>query len=372
MEKKEIRELTPEQEKLMEQRKVEWEAISKCCDPADFDKGEAAIIAMYNFLGKKPPKFVRVRSPFAAQIAVNAFKTVFLPNYKTEAKTTTDSDNEKYLKIMYGELQNQVIDDIKTSIARASISDEPKIITAIENLMQRIVKIEFCNTSLWGQQDAYWIAFYKFCEEIGVVYEPKDSQILEMWSEIAKSHMWWWPFDDYCFVCDRPTAIHFNERGFLHHPTEAAIAFRDGYEMFAVNGVRVPNWVIKQPELLLPKHIDGETNAEVRRVMFEQYENRNGKGSYMIAGGGRLIHQDEWGKVWRKDFPDDEPLIQAEVLNSTPESDGHFKTYFLRVPERGGKDWAVGEKEPIIKTARQAVAWTFGKLEKEYNPEVQT
>jgi hypothetical protein len=49
----------------------------------------------------------------------------------------------------------------------------------------------------------------------------------------------------------------------------------------------------------------------------------------------------------------------VKVANSTPEADGSFKDYFLRVP-------------PNMERARQAVAWTFDMDENEYAPEVQT
>ena len=44
---------------------------------------------------------------------------------------------------------------------------------------------------------------------------------------------------------------------------------------------------------------------------------------------------------------DDEPLRVVEVVNSTPEPDGTYRRYLLRVP-------------PTTRTAREAVAWTFG------------
>ena len=49
----------------------------------------------------------------------------------------------------------------------------------------------------------------------------------------------------------------------------------------------------------------------------------------------------------------------VEVLNSTPEPDGSRKTYFLRVP-------------PRTRTAREAVAWTFGVREPDYRPAQET
>ncbi len=43
----------------------------------------------------------------------------------------------------------------------------------------------------------------------------------------------------------------------------------------------------------------------------------------------------------------------VKVVNSTPEPDGSFKDYFLRVP-------------PTCQTALEAVAWTFDKTPEQY------
>ena len=63
--------------------------------------------------------------------------------------------------------------------------------------------------------------------------------------------------------------------------------------------------------------------------------------------------------LYRKEFEDDEPLMLVKVLNSTPEPDGSFKSYFLRVP-------------PTVTTAREAVAWTFQLERDKYSPTTQT
>jgi len=49
----------------------------------------------------------------------------------------------------------------------------------------------------------------------------------------------------------------------------------------------------------------------------------------------------------------------VKVINSSPEPDGSFKTYILRVP-------------PDIKTPREAIAWSFGMRAHEYQPKVMT
>ena len=48
-----------------------------------------------------------------------------------------------------------------------------------------------------------------------------------------------------------------------------------------------------------------------------------------------------------------------EVVNRTPERDGRFKRYWLRVP-------------PTMRTAREAVSWTFNMPAELYGPEIET
>lgn len=84
-----------------------------------------------------------------------------------------------------------------------------------------------------------------------------------------------------------------------------------------------------------------------------------------------------YGKLWRFVLPDgEEPGQVVEVVNGTPELDGTFKHYYLRVPFRMSPQTlqAVRPNEPgvEIKTAKAAVAWTYGMREDQYNPEVRT
>jgi hypothetical protein len=113
--------------------------------------------------------------------------------------------------------------------------------------------------------------------------------------------------------------------------------------------------VILQPEKLTVARIDGENNAEVRRVMLERY----GEARYLQDSGAKPVHRDRCGVLYRKEIPGDEPIVMARVVNSTPEADGHKKIYWIRVP-------------PTVTTAREAVAWTFNVDAKKYRPQVET
>lgn len=140
----------------------------------------------------------------------------------------------------------------------------------------------------------------------------------------------------------------------LHNDTGPALEC-DIENLYFIHGVMVPAFVVVKPEWITVKHIETEDNAEVRRIMIERY----GQAKYLVDSGAQEIHRDDFGILYRQEIPNDEAMVMVKVVNSTPEPDGSFKDYFIRVP-------------PMIQRAREAVAWTFGKKEDEYAPCVET
>ena len=153
-----------------------------------------------------------------------------------------------------------------------------------------------------------------------------------------------------------------NGRRQLHNEKYAALE-SDVENLYFWHGVLVPAFVVVKPEWITVKHIETETNAEVRRVMIERY----GQAKYLIDSGAKELHRDDWGILYRKEIPNDEPLVMVKVVNSTPEPDGHFKDYFLRVqPElRPMLKHGLGD-HPQKQTALNAVASTFGMTGDQY------
>jgi hypothetical protein len=87
---------------------------------------------------------------------------------------------------------------------------------------------------------------------------------------------------------------------------------------------------------------------------------RFGFDRYVRETNAKVLHEDDYGKLWRAELAGDEPLVLVEVLNATPERDGSFRNYMLRVP-------------PEVRTAREAVAWTFGfERPADYTPTVES
>ncbi|QXE33572.1 hypothetical protein KQY30_03980 [Streptomyces sp. GMY02] len=195
-----------------------------------------------------------------------------------------------------------------------------------------------------GQHDAAWLAAF-----------DGRSERLEGLAEVARHAGWWWPYERAVVICERPAELHRDEAGRLDRGDGPALAYPDGFALYAWRGMPVPAGFLSELASLTPERIRDEANAELRRVMLEYY----GYDRYLSESGARPVHRDETGVLWRIALDGDEDIAMVEVVNSTPEPDGTYRTYWLRVP-------------PTTRTAKQGVAWTFGLEAAEYEPIRQT
>ncbi|MBX9691328.1 MAG: hypothetical protein K2Z81_03020 [Cyanobacteria bacterium] len=212
-------------------------------------------------------------------------------------------------------------------------------------------------SKLWGPWDTFWLSFYSFPREYidRSFYTRLSDMQLTAWLAITNGALALEFHSNMCFVCDHPIKTNLDTNGRPHCSDGPAIAFRDGWGLYAWHGIPVPKFVIEEPEKINPREIEREQNVEIRRIMIERY----GEGQYLIDSGAKKVHSDKYGTLYRKEIEDDEPLVMVKVINASPEVDGTSKTYFIRVP-------------PGVSTAREAVAWSFGLDESDYKPNLET
>lgn len=213
------------------------------------------------------------------------------------------------------------------------------------------VKIQ--SSRMWGQHDFYRISLYLFCREIGVRFAADDDRWLGFFDEVARSAMWWWPFENLSVVSERPEMLRLDEAGRPHCPSGPAVAFRDGWRVWAWHGVQVRRKIIETP--VNPLSIDLERNAEVRRVLIE----RCGWEAYIEATGAEVIHTDEVGDLLEKTVGRDITVRLARVVNGTPEPDGSHKRHLIPVPLES-------------QSCREGIAATYGLQAGEYRNIVRT
>lgn len=142
----------------------------------------------------------------------------------------------------------------------------------------------------------------------------------------------------------------------LHRDDGPAIEWQDGTGRYFVRGVEVPMQVIMNIKAYTAQEIITESNIEVRRVMIDRF----GLEDLMRELNPRARdHDPRFGTLLEIAVPRDEPIVVVKVKNSTPEPDGSFKDYYLRVP-------------PQTRTARQGIAWTFNLPSDYYDPKQET
>ena len=172
--------------------------------------------------------------------------------------------------------------------------------------------------------------------------------------QIAKNASWMLPHRHVCWLAERPRLIRQDARGRLHAADGPAVSYPDGWSAYAWKGVLVPRWMIERPELITVRTIGAAQDPQIRRCMIEILTPER----FIAQGGAYRIAQDETGVLWRQRWRW-EAWAAVEVINGTPEADGTRKRYFLQVPAN-------------MRTAREAVAWTYGLPETRYRPTVRT
>jgi hypothetical protein len=159
---------------------------------------------------------------------------------------------------------------------------------------------------------------------------------------------------DSAFVCRKPTQLHVDAIGRLHNTQQPAITFADGLQVNALSGIRIPHAYIPAHNLSVQMILD-EQNVEVRFALIDAF----GPQRFLYEYGGTLVDSSEYGELYRTSIFGAEDLMMVRVRNSTPEPDGSYKWYCLRVP-------------PQMNSAREAIAWTFGLSEEQYAPKKET
>ncbi len=164
---------------------------------------------------------------------------------------------------------------------------------------------------------------------------------------------WFRAYSDVCFVMDRPCEVHLDGARRLDKEDGPALRFPDGWCGYFLSGIPVTEKIVRRTYTV--EDIDGQRNVEVRRLMIGRY----GVERFLLDSEAQIIHEDRFGRLYRRELVDDEPLVMVQVFNKTAEPDGSFSNYFLRV-------------HPDIRIAREAVAWSFGLESSEYCPERET
>lgn len=353
-----IESISDEQLPILARKAEEWTNIGLATGPADVDKVREGVAMAYTVCKLSPPSYyVWLKSPRAGAIAKHVVEEIFDTVYNIQQgknQSLPGDDTAVYnTQAPWYVVMNEVWSQLVPQGRKIDGDTFPDPSVAFPIFARRIHKImtttgmqrEF--NSLYGAHDAAWLSFYDTLRDLGIpdIVAPMDGMML-----VAKNAGWWWPLTDCVIVTDRPMMLNRDSEGRMHSDTQAAIAYGDGWSIWASHGVMVPQQVIEAPHTLTVEQIVAEPNAQVKSVMLERY----GMETFMKNANAKQIDASDFGKLITADIGETDPLVMVQVTCPSTDHD-----YLLRVP-------------PHMKRAREAVAWTFDMEENEYNPSIQT
>ena len=116
---------------------------------------------------------------------------------------------------------------------------------------------------VWGSHESGWLSFYDY------FYRVAGLEVVERLSgliELAQCCGWWAPYRNMAILQHRHCELHLNAAHQIHNERGAAVLYRDGLAVWALNGVRVPRWLVETPaEQIDPLAFSKEENAQIRR-----------------------------------------------------------------------------------------------------------
>jgi len=314
---KKFEELTEEQLAQTGPWAQKWIEIGLNTEPADFDKAEEAVLKCYDLIEQERPKAVlRVSSPWAAiyEGSKKAMEIKTNGNY-------TDDDLWSYIKTNWS---------------------------------------NYRGAQLWVS----WHAYITFLRDVVGWNDP----VLENFAldeAIATSCGFVWWAEECAAISDRPVRVARDAAGRLHHETEKALEYRDGWGLYSWHGYRIPEtheWIIAEKSKITPDKIEHETNAELRRIMLEIFGFEN----YVKAREAKVISEDVLHGQPRRllEFEVANEKVRAvEVVNGTKEPDGTYRKFILGCVRQDGR---------YPDTPAEAIAWSYGINPSKYKESVRT
>jgi hypothetical protein len=202
-----------------------------------------------------------------------------------------------------------------------------------------------------GPYDLASLGVYEYLHD-GLDWQEPTQAMRGLW-KIGKSASWIIPHEHVCWISERPRRLHTDASGRLHCPDGPALSYPDGWSVYAWKGVRVAAWVIEHPERITRSIISDTFDPVLRNCLIDVMTPER----FIKSGGASRVAEDDMGILWRASWRHRGVTVGSwsavEVVNGTAELDGSQRRYFLRVPSR-------------MRTAREAVAWTYGLTDDRY------
>ena len=266
-----INKLTSEQEKQLQVYRDKWVTIGLSTNRID-RKVASENFMIFNkiVLGKeKRPIIIFMNSPLTAWIATLLLYDWFYIKNNTQVESQVESQVRSQVgSQVWSQVESQVESQVRSQV-RSQVESQvrSRVWSQVESQVRSQNK-NFVYPYLCGNFDSSYFSFYNFCNEVLKI--KFDNQ--KKWNSYLKTSdvNLIYPFDDFWVVSEKPTNIKI-VNSVLHNEKGAAIFYADGFSIYSLNGVKVPQWLVETPaEKIDPTLALKETNADIQREIIRK------------------------------------------------------------------------------------------------------
>ena len=250
--------LTKKQEAKLAEYRDKWLKIGLSTESPSFEETKKIIDGVYtHLLNKITVPIVVLDNPYLTWIAVSQY---VLKSNQVEDQVSNQVRNQVEDQVedqvwdqVSNQVRNQVWDQVRNQVwdqvwdqVRNQVWDQ--VWDQVEDqVMENKKLIEFSYPYLDGNFMSSYFSYYEyFLQELKIKIDKNTLSKFNIYKETSKLSLIY-PFDDICFVCKKPTEIHFNENKVLHNDKGASIKYGGDFELYHLNGVLVDKKIVITP-----------------------------------------------------------------------------------------------------------------------------
>ena len=263
---KKIQTLTKQQRAKFPEYVERWTQVGLSTEPLDRAKIERAVALACKCARIEAPKqIVLCGGPISALLT-----KVTLQNLPDSVRDSVrDSVGASVWDSVRASVWDSVWDSVRDSVwasVGASVGDS--VWASVWDSVRASVEASVWDFT-YGQHDSEVCAFYEYFRNV-LSLKNQTEKITGLFA-LAHACGWILPYQNAWFVAARPGELHRNGVGQLHHDGGYAISYPDGWGVYSLNGVRVPEWLaVTQANGLDGNKLTDISNAEVRREFIRE------------------------------------------------------------------------------------------------------
>ncbi len=355
-----IEKLTQKQLDKFPTYREKWLKVGLSTETPGLDDTKRILVPVYTEILKRPlpEATIIMPSPMSAFLAACYLTKI---NMRIKGDKNSDQVRAQVLDQVNDQVSAQVSDQVRAQVlaqvsaqVRAQVNDQvsdqvlaqvldqvndqvnDQVSAQVSDQVRDLAGLMWYEIIPWlsGHFDAAHFSYYDFWEkECGIQYKQKF--LMDIYKKTSKLGPIY-PIENFCIVSAKPKQIHLLN-GRIHHVKKPAVEYAD-MKVWALNGVRVPEEIVKTPaEQLDPAIILKTTNAEVRREIVRKI----GIERMIVKLGAKSLDKSADGVY--------------ELLNINL-GDGRVRPY-LKMRNPSIATWHVEGVHPNCKTVAEALEW---------------